>query len=979
MFGEFNMEYIIISILFLLFNIETKCAHPTDLRLKQTTIEEFFENLGGSTHKRMKSRVGEFNILGHYFTPRCKTYDSYIAESKTSQKKYLLTKYNLQYINIPTEVIANRIVFLFENYKMFRCEGVFFNNNVPSVDYITPDAIGTKLRYFYVVEPFPMICLADYALNNTVDNDFLKEHLPNVLNTLSSLHSVKFPYLQLSPFTIIYDEKLWLRPPSIAPYASPKSLLPPPPHDKSSPFRSVDEMRWYRAPEWNAVPPFFQSDSWSLACIVAEYCLFGKPLFGATTDTNQQLATQSILGPAPAQLNWIQATEFNHVELPRVLVKLLDYDPRLRAAICLHVSIEIMILITGDEEEEGGEYQSYNTYSYSYSYSYPNSGTNSGQKPSSQHEKQPQRKQPDDNRPGKQPKDGQQPKKKKPSKSDSEPKSPQRRIEKQKQPKKPMIDDENDDDKINRFVPKIYNDEKSVPIIEKQSTIADFAPMQPFDIEKPSMQVVSDNDWSIQSPIKSDPAKKLEIMSSTDIPPIQFPFQGPPQQQQNQPENQPQKAPKRKQPQKKQPQQQQKEAPDSSNQPKKQQKKPSKSKPDDQGKTEESVPSSYYSSSYYSEEEDNGQREPQPNATTTGLKLPQDTQYTSSLPYSYVYNSQSGKTSSTPPVQVASSVQSESYKYSYDYPYSNSGKPVDIKETSSSGKPANKPEAPQTSSSPILQTKTSSSYSNPNPNAKPSAEESSSYSTADDLVKPDLRTDDDIASSPSYSSSTASSEPRRVPDRPPPGQEIPILRRPKLGTVDQSSYYYSPYYSEPASAPTSPSRSSKSRKDKGASKSSKASRVSKTPQRPRRESNRIENQKRVYTVNDLKQVRTEPAMSSPLYSSYSEEIMELERRVKRIEQSFGRSQARTAAPISIPEPYSPSYDSDSFIEMQMNIKELQSKLKEMDNDLLNSCYGCQTGENVRDGLASIQAGLGMFNTTSGSYTYSSPYSPYSGY
>ena len=38
-----------------------------------------------------------------------------------------------------------------------------------------------------------------------------------------------------------------------------------------------------------------------------------------------------------------------------------------------------------------------------------------------------------------------------------------------------------------------------------------------------------------------------------------------------------------------------------------------------------------------------------------------------------------------------------------------------------------------------------------------------------------------------------------------------------------------------------------------------------------------------------------------------------------------------------------------------------------------------TMKNVRDGLASIQAGLGMFNTTSGSYTYSSPYSPYSGY
>ena len=301
----------------------------------------------------MKSRLGEYEVVDHYFSPRCKSYDSFITRSRRNGRQYLLTKYNLQLLNVPKDLLISRIAFMVKNYKMFRCESVFFQQNLNAFSEITIANIGKNLLYFYVVEPLPMVTLADYALENTVDTEFMKEYMPNVMNTLSSLHSVKFPYLALSPFTIVLDNnKLWLRPPSLNPYNSPKSLFPPTPHVKDQQFRKVDEMRFYRAPEYKAVPPFIQSDTWSLATVVAEYTIYGHPMFYALTNTEQMEKTQMILGDAPKELNWPLPEEHGYCELPQILSRMLDWNPALRPPVCLRVSLQLMMFMNGETEPE---------------------------------------------------------------------------------------------------------------------------------------------------------------------------------------------------------------------------------------------------------------------------------------------------------------------------------------------------------------------------------------------------------------------------------------------------------------------------------------------------------------------------------------------------------------------------------------------------------------------------------------------------
>ncbi|EAY03528.1 hypothetical protein TVAG_369000 [Trichomonas vaginalis G3] len=316
----------------------------------------------------MRSRVGEYEVLQHFFHPRCNSYDSFITKSKVNGRQYLLTKYNLAMLNCPKDLLISRILFLMNNYKLFRCESVFFQTSLASRNQITPENIGTKLTYFYVVEPLPMVTLADYFASENNDSDFLKKQIPNVLNTLSALHSSKFPYLCLSPFTIIIDGKLWLRPPPICPYSSPKSLLPPPPHIKGDEGRKVDEMRFYRAPEWKMYPPVVQSDTWSLGTILAEYVVLGHPLFESSTDTEQQELTQKLLGEAPAEFKWPLVHDYDLIELPPVIMKLLDYDFHFRPALCVSISLQIMTLF----DVEGGDTEN-NPYEYEYEYEYEES------------------------------------------------------------------------------------------------------------------------------------------------------------------------------------------------------------------------------------------------------------------------------------------------------------------------------------------------------------------------------------------------------------------------------------------------------------------------------------------------------------------------------------------------------------------------------------------------------------------------------
>jgi len=248
-------------------------------------------------------------------------------------------------ITIPPKILIDRIIFLCNNFRMFRCESVFFQTHIVSLDVIKKENVGKYLKYFYVVEPLPMKTLADYAIEKEITEQFFLDSLPNLLNTLSGLQSVKFPYLSLSPFTIVVEDGLWLRPPSLSPFSSPKSQFAPAPKTSRGSFRSVDEMRFYRSPEWNVIPPFWQADCWSLATIICEYLLFKGPMFGSTSDIDQMIRTQNLLGMAPRHLGWIKPSSVNPITIHPILKRMLNYDPLQRPVICVHFSIELMVFV----------------------------------------------------------------------------------------------------------------------------------------------------------------------------------------------------------------------------------------------------------------------------------------------------------------------------------------------------------------------------------------------------------------------------------------------------------------------------------------------------------------------------------------------------------------------------------------------------------------------------------------------------------
>lgn len=299
----------------------------------------------------MHSRLSEFAKVDFYFEPRCKTFSSYIVAHKESHRKFLMTEYHLDMFNMPQKILRERLLFLLQNYKLFRCEGVFFQNHLPSLAILKTKIIGKYIKTFYVVEPLPIITLADYATKNTITKKFLFNNVTGLFNTLSACHAANILYSNLSPFSIIFDETFSLRPPPLDPFTSPKSMIAPPPLTLRNTFRSINETRFYRAPEWNSEEQFLSSDTWSLASILVEYLIFGGPVFGALTDQDQAIRTQLILGKAPDFLNWPTPKNIQPCELPDIFLEMFNYDPQQRPILCVHFCERILTYIRGEKSK----------------------------------------------------------------------------------------------------------------------------------------------------------------------------------------------------------------------------------------------------------------------------------------------------------------------------------------------------------------------------------------------------------------------------------------------------------------------------------------------------------------------------------------------------------------------------------------------------------------------------------------------------
>lgn len=310
---------------------------------------KFFIRLARTLRKKLMHCSKDLYLKTEdYFDAPDHSYTSYLAKHYESQRDFLITCYDLEIIAqmVSQETLCKRIKFLAMHYRYFRCEDCFFSWPISSFNVIKPSLLGEKLKKFYVVEPLPMMSLVDYSTKFPVTRDNLMKMLPNLLMTLSQLQNENFPYLSLNPFSIIVDEVFWLRPPSLNPRASPKSVHPPVPERYRSSFRSVNEAQFYYPPELktssNFLPVNCRADSWALGTILGELLVFGGPMFGSFNDIDQKLKTQMILGPAPPQFNWVPAKKVQPIDLPEIIKSLLRYNPNDRICICTHHAREVL-------------------------------------------------------------------------------------------------------------------------------------------------------------------------------------------------------------------------------------------------------------------------------------------------------------------------------------------------------------------------------------------------------------------------------------------------------------------------------------------------------------------------------------------------------------------------------------------------------------------------------------------------------------
>lgn len=906
----------------------------------------------------MRCRLGEFEFKSRYFTPRCKSYDSYIATSKVNGGDYLMTKYNLAYINAPKQIVADRIIFLIDNYKMFRCESVFFQTPIPSTSIIVPENIGTKLLYFYVAEPLPIVTLSDYVLENGIDQQFLKQYFPNLLNTLSSLHSVKFPYLALSPLTVTIDEKLWLRPPPLNPYASPKSLMPPSPHAKNSKYAGFDDLRFYRAPEWKSVPPFWQTDCWALGCMLAEYLIYGHPIFMSASDTDQMLITQTILGPAPSKLNWPITKEANVADLPPILMRLLDYEPRVRPPMCLHIAIQIMMLINGEESEKSTEYSEHDLQTYTYSYSY-----------SEIPEKE----------------------------SKPKVKSIQQFISAPpvfEQPQKPdvILDDKgvgssavepavheinfHDSPNWEIDIPEIIPAKKSFvnnPIFE--------SPPQP---KKSSPESVKSKKSSPLESVKSKKSSPESAKSTPDSKPIKEKSSSSPRTPPAKEKSSSHKA---------SPEYSKSSSPKSIPEPAKEKSSSPKSLPSDVRVKKVKV----------SKPEEEEEEEPKLPVTTTNIstmKLPYESPISSGIPYSYVYSS-----SYTPPVKGKSSAYSSPQQPQPDEAsYAYTSPKISDKYSSYNTGEDKQPSSPRQSSSP-KQSSSPRTYSYPRYDSYP--------------TKSDYSEKQQDYSERVYSSySVPVEQPVQKKQKPPPvdttsDDQAKSIGRKHFTSPEASKSQYSSYKYSSERLTTEPRRSALKRDEQYSSSYSeneermqriKTFSDNKPSSEPRTFSSYtpsymsekdliepivgsfshhatvghsrrsyssgdsyIEN-RRIYSDSNNNNNRSYSVSVYSGNNSSSNAMMELERRVREIENSFSRSQKeirRLAETVS-----SSQYSDDSFIDVQMQIRRLQGQLRDIDNEFLAGCVGCDAGNAVRKGISKLEADLRDIRSSLSSSQYS---------
>lgn len=166
-------------------------------------------------------------IKKEVFVHETGAFKSFIAMNKKTRKDYLLTNYDLTYYKDKKIQICQKIISICQTIKLYRCCQVFFDHEIYTLESIRPSNIGTFLRRFTVVEPFPMVSLGDYFDSGKINVDTVINGFIDIYRILATLHFLNIGYGCLSPLNIIVTNgNFSLRPPNLSKYQC--SCTPPP-------------------------------------------------------------------------------------------------------------------------------------------------------------------------------------------------------------------------------------------------------------------------------------------------------------------------------------------------------------------------------------------------------------------------------------------------------------------------------------------------------------------------------------------------------------------------------------------------------------------------------------------------------------------------------------------------------------------------------------------------------------------------------
>lgn len=240
-------------------------------------------------------RIGVYTLGDIYSKSKTGSYVSYIAKCDDTEQQYLLTEYNLDcLIREKSDLVANRILFIKQNFHLFHCKEIFFNVDLKSNSQIKMTNIPNFISKMYVVEAMNPSLVDCWYQSEEISHQVFKD----IGLTLHELHKHGFCYGYLSPLMVVSDTGNWkLRVPPVNPLLDPRIGIAPSFAIARASFRTTDEIRFYFAPEHSSslISPAW--DAWAFGVLVYNFTVLnGGEVFASVSWRDQVRKMRQISG-----------------------------------------------------------------------------------------------------------------------------------------------------------------------------------------------------------------------------------------------------------------------------------------------------------------------------------------------------------------------------------------------------------------------------------------------------------------------------------------------------------------------------------------------------------------------------------------------------------------------------------------------------------------------------------------------------------